>query len=252
MLPVTTANAERAQQLAAQQQEYRNTMEKLSAQLNEGKIDVRKYREEINTYSCEWVQKITKDVPKMPGTIAVFGRTSAGKSSLLNALFSMDPPLLVADGDTTKDVRVVGVCGDFQVVDVYGSNDDRMYEEEFSLTGIAHIDLALVCSDTDPSGVRFVTNLVKAGKVRKCFYIHTKSGDGTKISQETKQDEVDFSRKYDLVGPIYTELKRPETIQNLRQVIAKATQMRFAQKTVRVDKVIISEEHIRKSRKRNW
>lgn len=246
MMPTTLGNEQRAKEAAL----YKARVDELSNKMKAGKIDVMSFRKEVNKISCERVEELAQTVPKHPGTIAVFGRTSAGKSTLLNSMFGLDLP--TGHGDTTKDVRVVGVCGDYQVVDVYGSNDSRMYEEEFSLRGIAMIDIGLICSDTDPSGVLFVTNLLKSGKVKKCFYVHTKSGDMSEIKPRTLADEKDFCTAKKLHGPYYTEVSRPETIRALMKDIAQHTGKSFSSRTTRTTKVLISEEYIESCRVKGW
>lgn len=173
---------------------------------------------------------------KIEGIIGVFGTTSAGKSTLLNSLFGFN--LGVGNGETTKDVTVVGHCGGFKIVDVYGYNiKTLMYEEDFSLQGIARLGYGLVCTNSSPNNVAFVSSLLNAGKVRKMFYVHTQSGIGLcNIDDAVRKEEIAFItamklRGMPINGSYYVERDDLSTIQALKVAIRDITGIDFGLKT---------------------
>jgi GTP-binding protein EngB required for normal cell division len=114
-----------------------------------------------------------KPLPKQDKpAMVVIGPTSAGKTSLLNAMFNLN--LKVSAMQCTQGVCRVATVGGWEIYDVFGTNPKRLYLQWDAVQGIATKHVALVCfSDAMENAIDAIDLALAAGL--KVIVVRTKT-----------------------------------------------------------------------------
>jgi hypothetical protein len=175
-----------------------------------------KLSKRLTDTACETVNVMQLRVPPPIKNVAVFGITSAGKSTLLNAIFGLKCE--VGDGEVTLIAAPVGVNTDkkFVVSDVYGSNDERLYEALDSLKAIALVTHAIICTHTTFKSNLKIAKILKALPGGKVYFVHTHA-DSQSVIDKVKASEEAFCNQHGIIGPFYTTKSVPDSFSELRR-----------------------------------
>jgi predicted GTPase len=156
-------------------------------------------------------------------SMAVFGVQSAGKSSLLNALYP-HLKLKTKKGKCTEGVRVVhnDVERSLQVLDVFGSNDEDIYEAFESVQKIAKLHIALICSDTGYQNIRFITSICVKASVKVILVFTKCDGEGDEMELEEYENFKTFGKQSGCFGTIMVSAIKNYHISELHKKIEEA------------------------------
>jgi energy-coupling factor transporter ATP-binding protein EcfA2 len=121
-------------------------------------------------YVCDEIRKTP--LPKQKEkSLVVIGPTSAGKSTLLNAMFGLD--LLASARRCTKGVNKVTTVQGLEIYDVFGTNPKQLYVQWDAVKAIATKHIALVCfSDALDNAIDAIELAVAGGLT--VFVVRTK------------------------------------------------------------------------------
>jgi GTP-binding protein EngB required for normal cell division len=156
----------------------------------------RTVRENHNDF-IQLVKRMEKVKTPTP-SIAFVGRTNAGKSSMINALFKDELAKLCATGATrtTNDIKLVADVGDYHVYDAFGFNDGEMYEEAQQITKITSLHAVVLLYSEDLLSHQNVIELFCSADV-KVIVLRSKFDkldpeEIPEIEEVDKQQAMDF------------------------------------------------------------
>lgn len=185
---------------------------------------VRELRERVVNNAANLAVKIAKADKFEECTLGIFGIQSSGKSSLLNALFSLQ--LKTGKGKTTKVAEIVATTkSGIKIMDVFGSSDDDMYETFETVSKIAKLHIALICTATGYQSVKNITKIcTKEGVGIKTILVTTMCDQkGNQEECELHDENKAFADEQKCAGSIMVSAKEPPAnyynINALRQMI---------------------------------
>lgn len=128
-----------------------------------------KNEEKFYTRQLKLVAEGIPDIPKTEVfSCAMLGQTSAGKSSIINAVYGLNERVDYVV--CTVDIKLVVDRPDFQLCDVYGSNDEQSYQNTKQLLAIKKLHkVCCVYIGAVESCLR-LARLLKALKVPAVFF----------------------------------------------------------------------------------
>jgi hypothetical protein len=149
--------------------------------------------------------ELTSAIPPMfalARNVLVIGDVSSGKSSLLNRLFAIQPPLKAGIGHTTLGVAAVHTVGNVVLWDSAGGNQDLMFYDLDTLNFIKGASAVVILYETSLVTVSPVVQVVAAIKQRdatqfvcvrtKCD-LYDPATDENTIAEEVAVDRAHLS-----------------------------------------------------------
>lgn len=151
--------------------------------------------------------KLTDIIKKETGEIHIgfIGQVSAGKTSMINALFGLSLP--VALGHCTEECQVVHKYDHNVIWDVCGQNDDFKFYKPENLSFIKNLDICIILFDNDISMIQNFLRVVHKINPDNMVIIRTKVDQHTSSSVRTIEEEcaLDSRKVEELLGaPIRT------------------------------------------------
>lgn len=158
--------------------------------------------------------EIAENTPKTPRkSVAVVGKTSSGKSTLLNVLFNVN--CAMGQTVTTKGIRRVPNNTEFLVFDVYGINDKETYLSMEMLSKLASVRRVILVYTNSICDIQRLMEIL-AGLKLSTVLVRNKMDDITQVDRNTIRDEE------------IVIAKECNPIHSLHLVTAKSLQNRFA------------------------
>lgn len=151
--------------------------------------------------------KLTDIIKKETGELHIgfIGQISAGKTSMINALFDLSLP--VALGHCTEECQVVHKHNHNVIWDVCGQNDDFKFYKPENLSFIKNLDKCVILFDNDILMISNFLRVVHKINPDNMVIVRTKVDQHTKSSMRTIIEEcaLDSRKVEELLGtPIRT------------------------------------------------
>ena len=160
-------------------QQLQSAMDNLKSERQTSGMSFARYQEKVQENRCMFLKCVEEmdKVKTIPVSIGVVGRTSAGKSSLLNRMFGIT--CKVGATRCTTGVQEVyrykdtNMHHDISIWDVFGFNDEQAYESIETIKHFVSLHAVLLLYRDDIGSCKNTIELFRAAEVFSVYSFHT-------------------------------------------------------------------------------
>ena len=153
--------------------------------------------------------------------VAFVGMTNAGKSSMINALYNVK--CKVSPVECTMGVTTVVTTESYEIVDVYGYNDNRPYYTKEQIDKFLALEAAVLLYTGSIQSCERAITLFKATRVRVIVVRSQADKESPEDLVQIESVEGKLAGEYGAAAWIAASIKQPETLQKLLYLIDAVT-----------------------------